>query len=163
MKETPELSKTQRKRAMEELQELGQALAALPAERREKIDLPEELTEAIEAYRRMTRQNEARRRQMQYIGRLMRGVDAEPIRAALAEARGESAAGAARQRRLERLRDALLADESALTQIAALYPAIDLQALATLRRAALKEQQETRPPRHYRAIYRLLKEADEGE
>ena len=82
--EQSDLSKTRRKRAMEELQSLGEALAALPAERLKKIDLPEDLREAIAGVRRMSRRDEARRRQMQYIGRLMRGVDSEPIRQALA-------------------------------------------------------------------------------
>jgi ribosome-associated protein len=81
----PELSKTRKKRAMEALQALGERLATLPAERLKKIDLPEDLREAIDAVRRMSRQDEARRRQMQYIGRLMRHTDSEPIRAALAE------------------------------------------------------------------------------
>jgi ribosome-associated protein len=106
--EALKLSKTRRKRAVEALQALGEALAALPAERLRKIDLPEDLREAIDLYRRMSRQDEARRRQMQYIGRVMRHVDSEPIRAALAEARGNSAAGTARLRRIERLRDTLL-------------------------------------------------------
>jgi ribosome-associated protein len=155
-----ELSKTRKKRAMEALQALGEALAALPAERLEKIALPEDLREAIGALRRLSRQDEARRRQMQYIGRLMRRVDGEPIRAALAGARGDSAAATARLRRIERLRDALLADETALSEIAALHPGIDLQRLRSLRRAALKEKESGKPPRNYRAIFRMLRDAD---
>jgi ribosome-associated protein len=161
--EPPE-SKTRRKRAMEELQALGEALAALPPDRLKKIELPEELRAAIGQVQRMSRQDDARRRQMQYIGRLMRSVDSEPIRAALAEASGHSAAGTARLHRLERLRDALLADEAALHQIAALYPGIDLQHLRSLRRAALKEKESGKPPRNYRALFHLLKDADrDGE
>ncbi|MDR0440611.1 MAG: DUF615 domain-containing protein [Candidatus Accumulibacter sp.] len=80
-------SKTRRKRAMEELQTLGEALAALPTERLKKIDLPEDLRDAIDFYRRMSRQDGARRRQAQYIGRLMRTADHTALRAALAEAR----------------------------------------------------------------------------
>ena len=114
------LSKTRRKRAMEELQALGEALAALPADRLKKVDLPEELREAIGMAQRMSRQDEARRRQMQYIGRLMRNVEIEPIRAALADARGDSAAETARLHRLERLRNELLDDETALHEIAGL-------------------------------------------
>jgi len=111
---------------------------------------------------RMTRHDEARRRQMQYIGRLMRSVAAEPIRAALADAQGDSAAETARLHRLERLRDTLLEDEKAIHEIATLYPGIDLQHLRSLRRAAIKEQQQNKPPRNYRAIFQLLKEADQG-
>ena len=155
-------SKTQRKHAMEELQSLGEALVELPAERLKKIDLSDELREAIGAAQRMTRLDEAKRRQMQYIGRLMRSADIEPLRAALADARGESASETARLHRLERLRSELLADEKTIQEIATLYPAIDLQHLRSLRRAALKEQQQNKPPRNFRAIFQLLKEADQA-
>ena len=155
-------SKTQRKHAMEELQSLGEALVDLPAERLKKIELSDELREAIGAAQRMTRLDEAKRRQMQYIGRLMRSTDIEPLRAALADARGESASETARLHRLERLRSELLADEKTIQEIATLYPAIDLQHLRSLRRAALKEQQQNKPPRNFRAIFQLLKEADQA-
>ncbi len=155
-------SKTQRKLAMEELQSLGEALVDLPAERLKKIDLSDELRQAIGAAQRMTRLDEAKRRQMQYIGRLMRSTDIEPLRAALADARGESASETARLHRLERLRSELLADEKTIQEIATLYPAIDLQHLRSLRRATLKEQQQNKPPRNFRAIFQLLKEADQA-
>ena len=155
-------SKTQRKLAMEELQSLGEALVDLPAERLKKIELSDELREAIGAAQRMTRLDEAKRRQMQYIGRLMRSADIEPLRAALADARGESASETARLHRLERLRSELLADEKTIQEIATLYPAIDLQHLRSLRRATLKEQQQNKPPRNFRAIFQLLKEADQA-
>ncbi|MDR0577116.1 MAG: DUF615 domain-containing protein [Candidatus Accumulibacter sp.] len=158
--EPVELSKTRRKRAMEELQALGEALTALPADRLDKIELPDGLREAIGLVRRMSRQDEARRRQMQYVGRLMRGVDSEPIRAALADARGDSTAETARLHRLERLRDALLEDEASLRGIVALYPDIDPRRLRSLRRAALEERERNAPPRNYRAIFQLLKDAD---
>lgn len=155
-------SKTQRKRAMEELQSLGEALVQLSAERLEKIGLAPDLLDAIRAAQRMTRHDEAKRRQMQFIGRLMRKADADPIRAVLDEARGNSASETARLHRLERLRNDLLADEKTLQEIAALYPAIDLQHLRSLRRSALKEQEQDKPPKNFRAIFQLLKEADQG-
>ena len=155
------LSKTQRKHAMEELQALGEALVALPTDRLKKIALPDDLRDAVVTAQRMSRQDEAKRRQMQYIGRLMRKADTEPIRAALADARGESASETARLHRLEKLRTALLEDEKILQEIANDYPAIDLQHLRSLRRAALKEQTQDKPPRNFRAIFQLLKEADQ--
>ena len=153
-------SKTQRKLAMEELQSLGEALVDLPAERLKKIDLSDELREAIGAAQRMTRLDEAKRRQMQYIGRLMREVDIEAIRAALADARGDSAAETARLHKLERLRNELLDDEATLHGLVKQYPTLDLQHLRSLRRAALKEKEQGKPPRHYRAIFQLLKDAE---
>lgn len=156
-------SKTQRKRAMEELQVLGEDLVALPADRVRKIELPEDLRAAVREAQRMTRHDDARRRQMQFIGRLMRDVDPEPIREALAVLRGESAEDTARLHRLERLRADLLADEKVLYEIASGSPSIDLQQLRSLRRAALLEQAQGKPPRSYRAIFQLLKELDSAD
>lgn len=155
-----DLSKTRRKRAMEELQTLGETLAALPSERLKEIDLPEDLRQAIGLYQRLSRQNEARRRQAQYIGRLMRQTEVEVLRAALADARGDSAAGMARLNRIERLRAALLEDESTLHEIATRHPGIDLQHLRSLRRAALKERELGKAPRNYRMIFQVLKDAE---
>ena len=155
------LSKTQRKHAMEELQSLGEALVALPSDRVKKLDIPDDLREAVVVAQRMPRQDEAKRRQMQYIGRLMRKVEIEPIRSALADARGDSASETARLHRLEKLRNDLLADEKILQEIPALYPSIDLQHLRSLRGAALQEHEQNKPPRNFRAIFQLLKEADQ--
>ena len=157
----PPPSKTQRKRAMQDLQALGEALATLPAERIARIDLPENLRDAIQTVGAMKKHDEARRRQMQYIGRLMRDVDPEPIRAALAEARGESAQALASLHRLEKWREDLLADEKQLYEIARAYPAADLQQLRALRRAALKERAQNKPPRSYRALFQALKSLTE--
>ena len=156
-------SKTLRKQQMEELQTLGEELVALSIDRIKRIDIPDELRDAVREAQRMTRHDEAKRRQMQYIGKLMRNVEVEPIRAALALVRGESAGETAKLHRLERLRSELLADEKVAGEIAELYPAVDLQHLRSLRRAALKEQANNRPPRSYRAIFQLLKTLDDGE
>lgn len=156
-------SKTQRKRAMEELQVLGEDLVALPADRVRKIELPDDLRAAVREAQRMTRRDDARRRQMQFIGRLMRDVDPDPIREALAVVRGESAEDTARLHRLERLRAELLADEKVLYRIASTSPSIDLQQLRSLRRAALLEQAQGKPPRSYRAIFQLLKELEPAD
>lgn len=156
-------SKTQRKQQMEELQTLGEELVALSADRIKKIDIPDDLRDAVREAQRMTKHDEAKRRQMQYIGKLMRNVEVEPIRAALALVRGESAGETAKLHRLERLRSELLADEQVASEIAQLYPTVDLQHLRSLRRAALKEQLQNKPPRSYRAIFQLLKELESDE
>jgi ribosome-associated protein len=152
------LSKTRRKQAMEELQALGEELATLSADRLKKIELPESLRDALRQVQKMTRSDEARRRQMQYIGRLMRDIDPEPIREVLSVVRGDSATANAHMHRLERLREAILADERVLGEIAGEYPGADLQHLRALRRAALKEQENAKPPRSYRALFRALRE-----
>jgi len=153
-------SKTQRKQQMEDLQGLGEELVALSSDRVKKIEIPEILRDAVREAQRMTRPDEAKRRQMQYIGKLMRNVDVEPIRAALALVRGESAGETAKLHRLERLRTEFIADEKTLQEITALYPSVDMQHLRSLRRAALKEQEQNKPLRSYRAIFQLLKELE---
>ena len=157
------LSKTKRKQAMDELQDLGEELVTLSTDRIKKINIPEDLRDAVRAAQRMTRHDEARRRQMQYIGKLMRNVEVEPIREALALVRGESASETAKLHRLEQLRSTLLADEKVLHEIATRYPSVDLQHLRSLRRAALKEHEQNKPPRSYRAIFQLLKDLEKEE
>jgi ribosome-associated protein len=158
--ELPPISKTRRKQQMEELQALGEELVTLSPDRLKKIELSENLRDAVSAAQRLTRPDEARRRQMQYIGKLMRTVDVEPLRAALALLRGESASETAKLHRLERWRTELLADEKVLHEIATRYPAVDLQYLRSLRRAALKETEQSTAPRRSRAIFQLLKDLE---
>ncbi|MEW5890054.1 MAG: ribosome biogenesis factor YjgA [Pseudomonadota bacterium] len=150
-------SKSRRKRDMHALQELGASLVELSPERLARMELPEDLREAVRAAQRMTK-HEARRRQMQYIGRLMRVVDPQPIRDALDALNGSSRSQAALQHRLERLRSRLLEDEEVLGEIAAQAPGADLQHLRRLRRNALKEQEAGRPPRSYRELFRELRQ-----
>ena len=154
------ISKTRRKLAMEELQALGEELVALAADQVKRIDIPDDLRGAIVEAQRMTKHDEAKRRQLQYIGKLMRSVEVEPIRAALALVRGESAGETAKLHRLERLRTDFLADEKVVNEIAQRYPGVDLQHLRSLRRAALKEQEQNKPPRSYRALFQRLKELE---
>jgi ribosome-associated protein len=155
-------SKSSRKREMLSLQELGAQLLALSPGQLEKIPVPAELLAAIAEARRLTRKNEALRRQMQYIGKLMRSVDPEPIRARLAALRGQSAGEIARQHRLERLREELLAEERTVEKIASEWPRVDIQRLRALRRNALKEREQRRPPRAYREIFKVLRELELG-
>jgi len=150
------VSKTRRKQEMHALQALGAELVELPEAQLAAIALPERLANAVLEAKHIT-SHEARRRQMQYIGRLMRDVDAAPIRAALDAIGGQSAAAAAEHRRLERLREQLLADDAALTDYATSHAAADLQVLRALIRNARREQKEGRPPRAYRELFRILK------
>jgi ribosome-associated protein len=154
-------SKSQRKRDSTALQGLGEALIDLPAERLAKIEMPDNLRLAVQDARRITK-HEARRRHMQYIGKLMRSTDPLPIQAALDAVAGVSAAENQRMHRLERLRLKLLDDEpAALAEIVAAHPTADLQQLRQLRRNALKEQEQGKPPRAFREIYQFLKTLDD--
>jgi len=153
-------SKSQVKREMQALQTLGERLLQISGERLAKIGLPEELRDAIRDAQRFTK-HEARRRQLQYIGRLMRDVDPAPIQAAIDEIDGVSAAANARQHALERLRAQLIEDEAVLGEIARRHPRADLQHLRQLRRNAIREQAEHKPPRAFRELFRVLRELEE--
>lgn len=142
---------------MTELQALGAELVALSVDQLKKIDLPEDLRTAVRDAQRIT-QHEAHRRQLQYIGKLMRSLDPEPLRAALDEIHGVSAAATARMHALERLRTRFLADEKVIGEIAAAHPEADLRHLRQLRRNALKEQELGKPPRAFRELFRVLRE-----
>ena len=150
------VSKTQRKKEMHELQALGVALVELPESQLAAMQIADELREAVLEAKR-TKSHEGKRRQLQYVGRLMREVDPAPLRAQLDALTGHSAQEAARHRRLEALREKLLADDQALTAYVSAHAGADLQALRTLIRNARREQKEGRPPRAYRELFRLLK------
>ncbi|MFV0662098.1 ribosome biogenesis factor YjgA [Denitromonas sp.] len=153
-------SKTRRKKDSDALQRLGAELVALSAERLKKVPLPDNLRDAVRDCQRF--KMEARRRQLQYIGKLMRNVDPEPIQAMLDVFTGVSAEEIARQHRIERQRDRLLEDEGMLFELAERHPGADLQRLRVLRRNALKERETQKPPRAYRELFRILREIDDA-
>ncbi len=148
-------SKTRRKQAMLALQKLGEKLLELPVEHWQRLALPEALCDAL-ARARTISAHEARRRQLQYIGRLMRQVDAEAIERTLASLHGRGRASATLLHRCEQWRDRLLADDEALTEFLAAYPTTDAQALRATIRAARRELASARPPRQARLLYRAL-------
>ncbi len=159
--ETPELaspSKTRKKQEMHELQELGAELVKLSESQLAKLPLPEGLRTAIMDGRRFTK-HEALRRQLQFIGRLMRGVDPAPIRAKLEVWRGQSAQATALQHKIERLRDRLIAEEGALTEFLRDMPMVDATEARQLIRNARREAAENKPPKSSRALFRLIRDA----
>lgn len=149
-------SKTRRKKEMLELQELGVALTGLGDEQLDGLELPDALRDAVVEARRIT-QFEARRRQLQYIGKLMRGVDPGPIRAMLDEQGVRARREIAALRRVEAWRERLLAEPAGLAQLAAEQPAADLPQLRALIEAARRERAEGRPPHSSRELFRALR------
>jgi ribosome-associated protein len=152
-------SKTRRKQQSHELQALGEALAALPDDRLEALALPENLVDAVREWKR-TRTHEGKRRQMQYIGKLMRQSDAGPIQEAVAE----SALGRARDslalHEAERWRAELVAGDDGLTRWMAEHPQTDAQALRSLVRSARRDAAlaaEARNGRAYRELFRFIR------
>lgn len=155
-------SKTRRKQAMHALQDLGEALVALDAKRLAELGLPERLVDAVTEARGI-RAHEGRRRQLQFIGKLMRDVDPAPIRAALERWAAGRPDDHARFAAVERWRDEMLADDGALARFAAAHPGTDRAALAALVGDARAERARRSPPHRYRALFRALREAVAGD
>ena len=153
-------SKSARKREMTALQDLGAELVELSRDRLKRVPMPDGLRAAVLEAQRITKHG-AKRRQLQYIGKLMRDVDPEPIRAQLDAFKGLSHAETARHQRLERLRTEFLEDENQLGTIASMWPEADLQQLRVLRRNAIKEREQDKPPRAYRELFKVLRTLDE--
>ena len=153
-------SKSQRKREMTALQKTGEQLVNESADRIKRTPMPENLREAILECQRI-RNHEGRRRQLQYIGKIMRSLDEETIATinrTIESWRGQSKADTLLMHALENQREKLLADERALTEFLHKYPQADIQQLRTLIRNAKKETAANKPPKAYREIYRLLKQ-----
>ncbi len=153
-------SKSQRKREMTALQKTGEQLVNESADRIKRTPMPENLREAILECQRI-RNHEGRRRQLQYIGKIMRSLDEEviaTINRTIESWRGLSKADTLLMHALENQREKLLADERALTEFLHKYPQADIQQLRTLIRNAKKETAANKPPKAYREIYRLLKQ-----
>jgi len=158
-------SKTQLKKDSHELQALGEALVALPDNRVVDLAISERLRDAVAEYKR-TKTHEGKRRQMQYIGKLMRKDDVEPIREAVAAMQLGRAKDSLALHETERWRVELLASDDALTRWTAEHPASDLQQLRSLIRAARKDAAaapEQRSGRAYRELFQFIKAQVPGD
>jgi ribosome-associated protein len=149
-------SKSQRKRDVHALQDLGTDLVELNADQLAKFELPERLLEAITEAQRI-RNFEGRRRQMQFIGKLMRDIDPAPIRARLDIIQGASRESTVVQHQIERWRERLLTEEDALTLFANEYPQGDLQRLRALIASVKRDRANARPPKKYRELFRAVR------
>jgi ribosome-associated protein len=151
------ISKTRRKREMHARQDLGEELVGLSDAQLSALDLPEKLLDAVLMAKRIQKFG-ALRRQLQYIGRLMRDVDSVAIAAQLEAWKGPSRGAIARVHVLERWRDQLIGSDNAVADLAAAYPGCDLQPLRTLVRNARREQALGMPPKSTRELFQALKE-----
>ena len=153
-----EPSRTRRKLDDLALQELGEALVAVPAAKLAELDLPERLSDAIVHARSISKFG-ALRRQMQYIGRLMREEgDAGTIRARLDAWNGVSVEETARLHLIERWRLKLLDDDKGLDALIAEYPRADIQRLRTLIRNTKREKEAEKPPKSFRELFQALRD-----
>jgi len=142
---------------MDALQDIGRALTELPAAKLKKMNLDDGLLVALLDFQKITA-NGAKRRQLQYIGKLMRDIDPEPIEQQLAALRGDSSAHTRWLHLLERWRERLVEDDSHVQQLINDFPQLDVQQLRTMVRNARKEREENKPPKANRQLFQLLKE-----
>jgi ribosome-associated protein len=156
-------SRAKQKAESDALQKLGIALLDLPQSRWEKLDLPEKLFDALKEAKRITN-HEGRRRQLQFIGKLMRKIDPQPIEAAVTAYKKGSAEDTLALHRAEKWRDDLIADDTALERWMSEHPDTDAQHLRSLLRAAKKALvpdaaagEAQRQNKVYREIFQLVK------
>jgi ribosome-associated protein len=153
-------SKTRLKQASHDLQDLGQAVVDLPADRLEALPISETLLEAVREFKR-TRTHEGKRRQMQYIGKLMRRADPEPIRQAVTDMQLGRAKDSLALHQAERWRAEVIANDDAATRWIAEHPQTDVQQLRSLIRNARKDASlvpEKRSGRAFRELFQFIRE-----
>jgi len=155
--EDENVSKSERKRQATRLQVLGKELTELKRPQLEAMPLPDRLAHAIFEYQRFT-SHEARRRQMQYIGRLMRDYDVAELEAALADLRGDSADARYRMHQAELWRARLLAEPTALSEFLNEFPDADRQVMRQAIQRATKPAAEPQQKAAARALFRLIRE-----
>jgi len=154
--DTP-LSKSQRKRDALALQALADELVRLSPSQLASVPLPEGLLDAVTSARELSRG--AYRRQVRYLGRLLRDADVAPIRSAVDAHHNASHGEKARLKRLERWRERLMDEgDAAVAELLDEYPAADPQRLRQLLRNVHKERETGRPPRSFRQLLRFLRE-----
>lgn len=156
------VSKSEIKRDAEELKRLGTELIELSKNELERIPLDEPLRDAVELAQRIRK--EARRRQVQLIGKLLRSRDVEPIRLALDKLKNRHNQQVALFHKLEGIRDRLIGQgDDAMAEVLTLYPQADRQQLRSLIRNAQKEKAANKPPKSARLIFQYLRELAEAE
>jgi ribosome-associated protein len=151
-------SKSQRKREARALFDLGRSLVGLDSTTLQRLPLEARLREAVDQARGI-RAHVAHKRQLQYIARLLRSIDAEPIHAAIEALRSEARRQAATHHRIEAWRDRLLAEgDAALPELLAVCGHGEAQTLRQLVRNARREAELDKPPTAARKLFRLLRD-----
>lgn len=146
-------SKSELKRRAEHLQDLGKELTTLGAETLAKTTSRSHSKSLRLSPCSLFR---AKRRQLQLIGKYMRALDGDTVRQAIDRATGNDKAAVAALHKSERLRDALIADDAALTKFIAQFPDVNVQEVRQLIRNARKEAEGNKPPKSARALYKLI-------
>ena len=152
-------SKSQLKREMHALQQLGETLIAMTPAQRSRFPLSDDLLRAIDETARI-RSHEGRRRHMQYVGKLMRKEDLEAIQSQFDAIENEREQRDHAFHRLEKWRDRLIDEgDDAIDQFMNDYPEADRQALRQLVRNARREHEQSKPPTSARKLFKHLRDS----
>lgn len=152
-------SKTQVKKELLALVKLGEELVNLGKSALEKMPLDSELRDAVDAARDMHRKKSSYKRQLQFIGKLLRSRDTAPVEEALENVKGQQLQARAHFHMLEQLRDKLVDDgDQALQDLLEEHSQLDRQRLRQWIRQAKKERETNKPPKAYREIFQYLKD-----
>lgn len=151
------VSKSQLKREAEALQKIGEKLVEMSDARLSQVPMPDDLIRAVAECRKIKARG-GRRRQLQFIGKLMRGIDADPIIAAIEKLEGNDQAETRLLHRCETWRDKLIEEgDSALGQLVEEQPDVDRQLIRSLIRNAKQEQKRGKPPASARKLFKELR------
>jgi ribosome-associated protein len=156
-------SKSAMKRQMTALQDLGEALVALTPKEMARIPIADDTLLAAIDLARTIHSNSGLRRQMQYIGKLMRGIDAQPIAKALSDLHQQHQQDISVFQELEELRDHLTSTGPAgIETVMQRFPGADRQRLRQLVLQHQKEQRSNKPPAAARKLFKYLREICEA-
>lgn len=152
-------SKSERKRQMHALQALGETLVNLSERELQQIPIADDALRTAIDEARAIRSKSARKRHLQFIGKLMRGVDPDPISRALDELHAGHGRDTAAFHALEALRDRVLAQgDAGVQEVMARWPDADRQKLRQLERQHRQETAGGKPPAASRKLFRYLRE-----
>ena len=154
-------SKTQLKREVEALQKIGARLIGQKPELLAKLPLSDELRAALNESSRI-KQNEAKRRHLQYIGKLMRDIDVEQVQQLLDQQEAGTQAYTQHFHKLERWRDRLIEDDAQIHAFTADYPDADRQHLRQLTRNVRREAEQNKPAASSRKLFKYIRQLDEN-
>lgn len=156
-------SKTAVKKEMSALTDLGKRLVELPDKELATIPVPDKLLEQINLAKRIT-QHSGKKRQLQYIGKLLRSIDVEPIQAAYDELQTGRKQKAREFQQLEKLRDDIVENgDAAINSVVEIYPKADRQQLRQLSRSIQKEKAEDKAPAAARKLFKYLRELHDNQ
>ena len=156
-------SKSQLKRDMLALQSLGEELVKLPKKVFVTMDLPEQLQDAVETARTIT-SHSAKKRQIKFISRILRSIDTDEVRTQLQYYNGRQRQASEQLHKVEQLRDQLISGgDKPLKEFIADYPAADHKMLRQLVRNTRNEQEQNKPGKSFRALFKLIRDIVEAK